>query len=738
MSKPTKVAVLGGGVSAMTTAFELTRPELAGQYEVTVYQLGWRVGGKGASGRNPAIAQRIEEHGLHIWMGFYDNAFDVMKAAYTELGRTTGPLQTWQDAFKKHSYIVLGEPLGGKEYFWQVDMPTNDETPGTAGDEPGVAEATARLAEWLEDHWWRAWRAGVPKKCEEGAAAVSIPARTEQLVAQAGELARARGGVRRGALAGGTARPSLAEADARDGAAGAFARARILTAGIAQGESAPNAEVTAATIALLKGGMASARAQLGEEVDIDFTLFQIWVGLNLASAGLIGILTDDIIVKGWDSIDGLDLRAWLGKYGADSLTLNSGPIRGVYDLAFCYVGGDIKNPQFAAGTAMRGMLRMVFDYKGAIFYKMQAGMGDTVFTPLYQVLQRRGVQFKFFHRVEDVCVDVAGDRIGSIVLSEQVKLAVPKYDPLVCVRGLPCWPSEPRYGQIASGEELQASGINLESTWAPPWKDATEKTLTLGVDFDLVVFGISLGALEEAAPSLHRASPALQRAFKHIKTVQTCAFQLWLKPDLAALGWCDPPPITERPVLGAFVEPLDTWADMSQLLVRETWPPQHEPRNVAYFCGVFRQYGPLPPPSDHAFPARELARLDEKAKAFLDEDIRILWPAAAGPGGFDWDLLVDLKNQVGERRFDSQFRRVNIDPTERYVLSVPGSTQYRLDPNGTEFRNLYLTGDWIRCGLNAGCVEAAVTAGLRTAQAITRLERPICGSRDVTRTRERD
>ena len=82
MSAPKKVAILGGGVSAMTTAFELTRPELDGQYEVTVYQLGWRLGGKGASGRNAAVAQRIEEHGLHIWMGFYDNAFRVMQEAY--------------------------------------------------------------------------------------------------------------------------------------------------------------------------------------------------------------------------------------------------------------------------------------------------------------------------------------------------------------------------------------------------------------------------------------------------------------------------------------------------------------------------------------------------------------------------------------------------------------------------------------------------------------------------------
>ena len=50
-SGPTRVAVIGGGIAALTTAFELTRPELNGQYEVTVYQMGWRLGGKGASSR---------------------------------------------------------------------------------------------------------------------------------------------------------------------------------------------------------------------------------------------------------------------------------------------------------------------------------------------------------------------------------------------------------------------------------------------------------------------------------------------------------------------------------------------------------------------------------------------------------------------------------------------------------------------------------------------------------------
>src|SRR6185295_7046378 len=85
VSQPIKVAIVGGGCAAMAAAFELTRPEHAGRYAVTVYQLGWRLGGKGASGRG--VAGRIEEHGLHLWMGFYENAFRLMRECYEELGR---------------------------------------------------------------------------------------------------------------------------------------------------------------------------------------------------------------------------------------------------------------------------------------------------------------------------------------------------------------------------------------------------------------------------------------------------------------------------------------------------------------------------------------------------------------------------------------------------------------------------------------------------------------------------
>ena len=56
-----KVVVLGGGAAAMSSVFWLTsRPGWQDDYEITVYQLGWRLGGKGASGRNAKLFNRIE------------------------------------------------------------------------------------------------------------------------------------------------------------------------------------------------------------------------------------------------------------------------------------------------------------------------------------------------------------------------------------------------------------------------------------------------------------------------------------------------------------------------------------------------------------------------------------------------------------------------------------------------------------------------------------------------------
>jgi uncharacterized protein with NAD-binding domain and iron-sulfur cluster len=59
------------------------------------------------------------------------------------------------------------------------------------------------------------------------------------------------------------------------------------------------------------------------------------------------------------------------------------------------------------------------------------------------------------------------------------------------------------------------------------------------------------------------------------------------------------------------------------------------------------------------------------------------------------------------------------------------STKYRLRTNGTGFDNFYVTGDWIRTGINAGCVEAAVMAGMQTSRAISGHPAVIAGDQDL-------
>src|SRR5690349_11390960 len=129
--KPIKVAIIGGGCASIAAAFELTRPSHKGAYHVTIYQLGWRLGGKGASGRG--VAGRIEEHGLHVWLGCYDNAFLLLRQCYEELnGKTNQRGNSWQDFFLTDSHIaVAGNSAKGGWVNWAAHFPP---APGLPGD----------------------------------------------------------------------------------------------------------------------------------------------------------------------------------------------------------------------------------------------------------------------------------------------------------------------------------------------------------------------------------------------------------------------------------------------------------------------------------------------------------------------------------------------------------------------------------------------------------------------------
>ena len=626
-----RIVILGGGMGALTAAFEITdAPGWQEQYEVTVHQLGWRLGGKGASGRNAAHAQRIEEHGLHILLGFYENAFKVLRKAYGELGRPAGaPLATWQDAFKPHDYVVLTEQLPDGSYVpWAMDFPPNSGVPGEGGVLPTPWQFLQMITGWLKQIFDR------------------TPALPDR-------------------------HPSL---DAAHQSARVGHESGVLGA-----------------IHDVHTWLHAEKETLLGHVDWrrDF------ITLDLGFAAVKGIVASGVLRHGdWFKLDDRDFRAWLAAYGARDESVNSAYISGMYDLGFSLPG------QVGAGTAINGILRMCWTYKGAVMWKMQAGMGDTIFGPLYEVLRRRGVRFEFFSRVDDLQLSDDGTRIANVTIGRQATPIAGEYDPLVDVEGLPCWPSEPKYELLVEGEALKASGQDVEDWWTT-WKDPQPpRVLRDGVDFDQVILGCSLGVFPYIAKDVIARNKPFADMVANVATTQTQAAQLWMSTDLAGLGWTLP-----SPVLDGYAEPMDTWADMTHLLGRETWPVGNEPKNLAYLCSPLPDdEWPLPPRDQHGYTQRQEARVVENTRAWLENSARGLWPK------FHPSLLVG--------GFDNQYWIATMNPSDRYVLATPNSVNFRLTTRGHGIANLLLAGDYIKTGMNVGCVEAATMGGMHASRAI--------------------
>ena len=156
---------------------------------------------------------------------------------------------------------------------------------------------------------------------------------------------------------------------------------------------------------------------------------------------------------------------------------------------------------------------------------------------------------------------------------------------------------------------------------------------------------------------------------------------------------------------------------MPQTLWAEDWPHAERPDTVAYFCGSLG--APWPTADDHL---RYVNRYSEQVHAaavrFLDQHVGLYFPNAVTKEGFAWHLLSGVNGQRELEALATQHVSVNIDPSDRFVQSVPGSDQYRLRPDESGYDNLVLAGDWTDCGMNAGCIEAAVMSGLQAANAL--------------------
>jgi len=172
--------------------------------------------------------------------------------------------------------------------------------------------------------------------------------------------------------------------------------------------------------------------------------------------------------------------------------------------------------------------------------------------------------------------------------------------------------------------------------------------------------------------------------------------------------------------LSGYTQPIDSWADMSQVLPTEGWGD--EVKSVHYIFGPLEDAPDIPPPwTSSDFPKRQAERVRQQMRQFLGRDIAPLWPKgvqSGEPNCLDWNLLVDPNGGTGAARLDAQYWRANVEPSERYVLSLGHTGRYRLEPGKSGFDNLFLAGDWTRNGFDVGCVEAAALSAKLAAGAI--------------------
>ena len=489
-----RVIVLGGGVAGVTAALGIARGAQQGaDVEVApaieVVQLGWRLGGKGASGRNAAFADRIEEHGFHVWFGFYRNAFQSLATSYeiaatneVPVGRSREAIPfadtavaSMADAFVGSTLVGVMEEHHGYQQPWFANFPDH---PGLPWDDDAPTRAGVTPLELLR----RGMRFTHRYLDAAGISAASDPTIERWLTLR--EMDRSGNG-----LFGRFVTEAGRLVDETPPSALWLFIAHELVEAATTDLLAKDSRLQGVLARLLRGAQRVLADHIAAAVDSgDPARRRGWQLVDLVSAIARGLVIDGVAsgAHQLEELDEEDFRQWLRRHGASDLALDSGVVRAcVYDLAFGYAAGDRSRPVAGAGTALRGLASLFFDYDGSIMYKMTAAMGDVVFVPHLVEMASHGIETTFFTRVERMGFDsVAFDRVERtidpdldwLLLSHQrpggydrplikVELPAPSDDTDGADRSIPAakpvlsWPSRPLPPDPSPQEAWTLGGI---------------------------------------------------------------------------------------------------------------------------------------------------------------------------------------------------------------------------------------------------------------------------------------
>lgn len=672
--------ILGGGPAGLSAALALTdpatQPNWATRYRVEVIQMGWRVGGKGTTGRQGTPVQEagawrlhgtapVEEHGIHLFGNMYVNALRTLNTCYLELDTPGDPMHT---RLCPSNTLQLSDYVNRKWDLTPQYLPHNDLDPWGDRDYPGPETLAVELGKLIEQMILEYFGDDHP----------TMHAHVLHL---------------RNLFHRHSSNPQLHDPAHHHPYLDAFERALGDIAGMAEGSERD----------------AALRRSVSNQIETYKVI-------------LTGVIEDKLFDEhDLDWVDHLNFLDWLAGHGMRKETVYSAAVQMPAQMCFQFTNGDtMLDPKFSASGYLWFVLRQVLAC-GAGAYFFHHGTGDTVIVPMYEAAVQRGVTFRFFEKVTDVQLSADGTRVASIDVSVQAttKGGV-AYDPLVLLdNGIKAWPNRPIFDQLNEGAELQAKGINLESWWAD-WP-GTPATRVLGPD-DRVVCAVPLPCIPHIAPALATRLP-YSSALAAMPALPTMAAQFWTTAASAQLIDSEGFTGTDRVCGGAAVPPIG-FADMSDILQTEQWPSATGPKGLYYVCGPLFHAGEWPPFSDVDAPAR----FDELANAIFRQWMRTAVSVMPGAGtspvipeGFDPALLyVDPGTApMGESRFDGQYVRANIDPNELYVPSPPGSVTSRPHANQSGLANMVLASDWIYTGINIGSFEGAVMSGMLASNALT-------------------
>jgi uncharacterized protein with NAD-binding domain and iron-sulfur cluster len=712
-----RIVIIGGGMAGLAAAFDLSRTQaLRDQFDVTIYQLGWRLGGKAASGRLPD--GRIAEHGLHVWFGCYENAFELVRAAYEAwTPHKNQAITKWEDAFEKQSFTVIGS--GDQAEFAGIRWREAPGSPGDGGSPLEFWPCVTWLLQVIDDQF-----RGM--KPFYDFPFLQIPVDIAVLLAEADvkiDLAPDIG------IEGAVPR----DPQSRFGLLAPFGESLAATTRWA---ASLTRTPTLRTAKQLRGfarflRLVSARVWNDDAFKTKRHSKFLRELIEIGTALVKGVIIDmQIEGSSVGDLDELDFRDWLCGIGAHrEAVFGSSIVQSLYNTTFQYLEGDKRRPSLGAGSAAQVSLRLFGGYKDAFLYESTAGLGEVVVAPIYGALCKWGVKFLFFHKLTRFELNDAGDAIAQIHFDQQVELSVETYEPTIKPEprfaNLECWPDAPRWEQIKNRKSLE--GLDLESYWCDQ-KTPDPVVLSQGSDFDEAVLAVSIGAFKPTknAPGPCAELIAASRRFRKMTNaaslVPTVSLQAWCRRTLKDMRWPPPDLVNEdenHSPMSNGPSPLNIWADRTVVLSRENWSAANPaPKSLQYLCDAFETSLYKAPPTRADVPKIAKAHARRLAVEWLEQKSRVLWPPARPGDRFDWKLLFDTKRRTNEHRIDYQVIKANVDPWACCAGSPAGSTRWRLPADGSRFAHLFLAGAWIETGFNVECIEAAVMSGRQAARAI--------------------